>query len=148
MFLATAHTAQPPVWLSRELSDLSGLDSDSPCWLSSKFSLEFPWDSFVGRSLLLYIWHCSHSAPLMVKYSAPSLHQFCWVLHYSFSLFLILLLFDYCLISVQVLFIILNLKTYSRYFNLIMKSQENFTHRQIFSSQHHTSQNSPTFIWP
>ncbi len=34
--LATSHEVQPPAWMSREPSDLSGLDPDSSLWLSVK----------------------------------------------------------------------------------------------------------------
>ncbi len=51
--LASAHTGQPTRWLSWEPSDLSGLNPDSPPWLSCKFALEFPL-RFICRTVTAY----------------------------------------------------------------------------------------------
>ncbi len=45
-----------PVWLSREPSELNGLNSDSPPWLAWKVPLEFPLESFLGQSLHVDIY--------------------------------------------------------------------------------------------
>ncbi len=59
--LATAHSVQP----SQLISDLNGLDPDSPPWLKCKFPLKSPWDSFVGQSPINI--YCQYSDYIMTE---------------------------------------------------------------------------------
>ncbi len=101
-----------PVWLLQEPSDQSGPNPDSPHWLSYSLPLEFPWASFVGRSLNIvycgFIVYCYISLTFCFPMSYSAI---IWIfLHDCFNcqlLQIIIMLFDlivFHLIIVQWLF--------------------------------------------
>ncbi len=118
LLLATVHVAQPPIWLSQEPSDLSGLDSDSPPWLSCKFPLEFPL-RFICRTVSTTVYcalftFCSfwwlNTEPHHFIHSV----EFCIIRLIVYHWITVWLLFNYC--SIIVHFSVLEM--YSRYFDL------------------------------
>jgi hypothetical protein len=85
-------------------------------WSSCSFSPSSSWASLLDSPWLLYIMyiHC------ILSHSATVMQLFFSILHCLIpfvQLFHLQLLFDYCSITFQLLFIILILEIYSRYFN-------------------------------
>jgi hypothetical protein len=79
-----------PVWLSREPSNLSELDSDSPLWLACKFPLNFPLRFIcrMGSAYIHILYTVRFSVRLLTAYSIHShfliistyCHCYFWIL--------------------------------------------------------------------
>jgi hypothetical protein len=69
---AASFKVQPPAWIFREPSDLSGLDQNIPHWLAVTYLWVPLWDGWHILSLCISLYKCSPiKSSIIVLYSDP-----------------------------------------------------------------------------
>ncbi len=147
-----------PAWLSWEPSDLSGFNSDCPPWPSCTFP---PWThirtvyALLSNGYLLYIVciACHILFPMsyytIVRILLLDMFQMLLIASYHHVVQFNCFPFNYCSITVWLLFAILIIEMYSRYFDLVTRKlylSPSSIHKSIIIIQYSTSLGYPTYF--